>query len=110
MKNNKYEIDMCNGTLMDKLISFVKGMRRTSQIERIATAFAVWNDLILDGNKNPDDADVIHEIQTNWTPNKANTLEDTWKSTLETMKNQGIIPRGQGLHTLPMPQRGVCNE
>ena len=22
MKNNKYEIDMCNGTLMDKLISF----------------------------------------------------------------------------------------
>ena len=95
---------------MDKLISFVKGMRRTSQIERIATAFAVWNDLILDGNKNPDDADVIHEIQTNWTPNKANTLEDTWKSTLETMKNQGIIPRGQGLHTLPMPQRGVCNE
>ena len=95
---------------MDKLISFVKGMRRTSQIGRIATAFAVWNDLILDGNKNPDDADVIHEIQTNWTPNKANTLEDTWKSTLETMKNQGIIPRGQGLHTLPMPQRGVCNE
>lgn len=95
---------------MDKLISFVKGMRRASQIERIATAFAVWNDLILDGNKNPDDADVIHEIQTNWTPNKANTLEDTWKSTLETMKNQGIIPRGQGLHTLPMPQRGVCNE
>ena len=95
---------------MDKLISFVKGLRRTSQIERIATAFAVWNDLILDGNKNPDDADVIHEIQTNWTPNKANTLEDTWKSTLETMKNQGIIPRGQGLHTLPMPQRGVCNE
>ena len=22
MKNNKYEIDMCNGTLMDKLVSF----------------------------------------------------------------------------------------
>ena len=22
MKKNKYEIDMCNGTLMDKLISF----------------------------------------------------------------------------------------
>ena len=22
MKNNKYEIDMCNGTIMDKLISF----------------------------------------------------------------------------------------
>ena len=22
MKNNKYEIDMCNGSLMDKLISF----------------------------------------------------------------------------------------
>ena len=22
MKNNKYEIDMCNGSIMDKLISF----------------------------------------------------------------------------------------
>lgn len=95
---------------MDRLVSFVKGMRRTSQIERIATAFAVWNDLILDGISNPTDDEIIHEIRTNWTPNKANIFENTWKDTLGKMKRQGIIPHGQGLHTLPMSQRGRYNE
>lgn len=84
-------------------------MKRTSQIERIATIFAVWNDLILDGNLTPTDDEIIHETLTHWTPNKAKTAEDTWKGTLAKMKKQGIIPKGQGLHTLPMPQRGVNN-
>ena len=94
---------------INRLISFVKNMKRTSQIERIATIFAVWNDLILDGNRNPTDDEIVHDILTHWTPNKANTAEDTWKSTLDKMRKQGIIPKGQGLHTLPMPQRGVNN-
>lgn len=95
---------------MSKLMSFVKGMKQTSQIERIATAFAVWNDLILDGNSLPTDDEIIREIRTNWTPNKAHSPESTWKSDLEKMKRQGIVPHGQGMHTLPMPKRGVCNE
>ena len=94
---------------ISSLISFVKDMKRTSQIERIATIFAVWNDLILDGNLAPTDDEIIHETLTHWTPNKAKTAEDTWKGTLAKMKKQGIIPKGQGLHTLPMPQRGVNN-
>ncbi len=95
---------------MSKLISFVKGMKHTSQIERIATAFAVWNDLILEGNSSPTDDEIIREIRTNWTPNKAHSPESTWKGDLTKMKRQGIVPTGQGLHTLPMPKRGVCNE
>lgn len=91
---------------MSRLISFVKGLRRTSQIERIATAFAVWNDLILDGVSKPTDSQIIDEIQTTWTPNKANSSTDTWEDTLQKMKKQGIIPRGRGRHTLPRPQRG----
>lgn len=91
---------------MSRLISFVKGLRRTSQIERIATAFAVWNDLILDGIGKPTDSQIIHEIQTNWTPNKANSSTDTWEDTLQKMKKQGIIPQGRGRHTLPRPQGG----
>ena len=91
------------------LVSFVKDMKRTSQIERIATIFAVWNDLILDGSRTPTDDEIIHEILTHWTPNKANTAEGTWKGTLDKMRKQGIIPKGWGLHTLPMPQRGLNN-
>ena len=81
-----------------------------SQIERIATAFAVWNDLILEGNSSPTDDEIIREIRTNWTPNKAHSPESTWKGDLTKMKRRGIVPTGQGLHTLPMPKRGVCNE
>ncbi len=95
---------------MIRLVSFVKGLKYTRQIERIATAFAVWNDLLLDGNNNPTDADIIHRIQTAWTPNKANTAEDTWKNTLDKMRRQGIIPKGSGQHTLPRPQRGTTHE
>ncbi len=94
---------------INSLVSFVKDMKKTSQIERIATIFAVWNDLILDGNRTPTDDEIIHEILTHWTPNKANTAEGTWKGTLDKMRNQGIIPKGWGLHTLPMPQRGLNN-
>lgn len=88
---------------INSLVSFVKDMKRTSQIERIATIFAVWNDLILDGNRTPTDDEIIHEILTHWTPNKANTAEGTWKGSLDKMRKQGIIPKGWGLHTLPMP-------
>ena len=95
---------------MSKLLSFVKGMKHTSQMERITTAFAVWNDLILEGNSSPTDDEIIREIRTNWTPNKAHSPESTWKGDLTKMKRQGIVPTGQGLHTLPMPKRGVCNE
>lgn len=95
---------------MIRLVSFAKGLKHTSQIERIATAFAVWNDLLLDGNSNPTDADIIDKIQTTWTPNKANTAEDTWKNTLDKMRKQGIIPKGSGQHTLPRPQRGTNHE
>lgn len=94
---------------INRLVSFVKDMKRTSQIERIATIFAVWNDLILDGNSMPTDDEIVHEILTHWTPNKAKTAEDTWKGTLDKMRKQGIIPKGLGLHTLPMPQRGGNN-
>ena len=88
---------------INSLVSFVKDMKRTSQIERIATIFAVWNDLILDGNRTPTDDEIIHEILTHWTPNKANTAEGAWKGSLDKMRKQGIIPKGWGLHTLPMP-------
>ena len=95
---------------MSKLLSFVKGMKHTSQMERITTAFAVWNDLILEGNSSPTDDEIIREIRTNWTPNKAHSPESTWKGDLTKMKRRGIVPTGQGLHTLPMLKRGVCNE
>ena len=95
-------------TEINNLIRFVQPMKR-SQIERIATLFAVWNDMILDGNSTPSDTEIVAEVMSRWTENKANFAYDTWLDTFNKMRKQGIIPKGQGLHTLPMPQRGVNN-
>ena len=93
-----------------KLITFTKKMKNTTQLERVATLFASWNDLIIEGNQAPTDEEIIHRAITGWTPNKANFAELTWKDTLNKMRSKGIIPKGQGLHTLPMPERGDGNE
>lgn len=85
---------------IDKLIAFIRPMK-TSQVERIATLFAAWNDFIIDGNPAPTERQIIHEVMTNWTDNKANTQYATWQGTLKKMKQHGIVPQGLGLHTLP---------
>lgn len=87
-------------TEINNLIRFVQPMKR-SQIERIATLFAVWNDMILDGKSTPTDAEIVSEVMSGWTENKANFAYDTWVSTLNKMRSNGIVPKGQGLHTLP---------
>ena len=38
MKKNKYEIDMCNGTLMDKLISFAIPLMLSGILQRMFNA------------------------------------------------------------------------
>ena len=85
---------------IENFIQFVQPMKR-SQIERVATLFAVWNDMILDGNNTPTDAEIVYEVMSGWTENKANFAYDTWLGTLNKMRTNGIIPKGQGLHTLP---------
>ena len=87
-------------TEINSLIQFVQPMKR-SQIERVATLFAVWNDMILDGKSTPTDAEIVSEVMSGWTENKANFAYDTWVSTLNKMRSNGIVPKGQGLHTLP---------
>lgn len=85
---------------INSLIQFVQPMKR-SQIERVATLFAVWNDMILDGKSNPTDDEIISEVMSGWTENKANFAYDTWLGTLNKMRTNGIVPNGQGFHTLP---------
>lgn len=85
---------------IDKLVAFLRPMK-TSQVERIATLFAAWNDFIIDGNPAPTEKQIIYEVMTNWTDNKANTQYATWQGTLKKMKQYGIVPQGLGLHTLP---------
>lgn len=94
---------------INQLIDALREMK-TSQLERIATLYAVWNDFILEGENHPTDEKILHEVVTNWTPNKANPQDGTWKLSLEKMKKLGIIPTGKGLHTSRKPIRKAENE
>lgn len=94
---------------INQLIDALRDMK-TSQLERIATLYAVWNDFILEGESHPTDEKILHEVVTNWTANKANPQDVTWKLSLEKMKKLGIIPTGKGLHTSRKPMRKAENE
>lgn len=90
------------------LVDYFRPMSRR-QIERFATLFAVWNDFIIDGIMEPSDDQIIGEVLTNWTENKKNFRRSTWQDTLDKMKRQGIVPKGLGFHTLPMPEGGMSD-
>lgn len=94
---------------LDKIISFITTMKKTSQVERAATLFAAWNDFLIDGTT-PSDDQIIREVMENWTENKGHTQYLTWKNSLDKLKRSGIVPKGIGLHTLPMTQEGVNND
>lgn len=82
---------------IQKYCAFLENMS-SSESGRVATLLAAWNDFLLDG-VNPTDQQLIHEVRTNWTPNKANSPEETWLDTLNKIRKNGFIPVGKGLRT-----------
>ena len=84
---------------LEKIVDFLRPMK-TSQAERVATLLAAWNDFIIDGVSHPTDKEIIGEVVTNWTPNKANPQYSTWQDTLCKMREHRFVPKGSGVHTL----------
>ena len=82
-------------------------MKKTSQAERIATIYAVWNDFLLNGRETPSDKEILDEVRENWTPNKAHSAIKTWQDSLNKMRAYHIIPHGRGKSTLKMTERGA---
>ena len=69
----------------------------------MATVLASWNDFLIDG-VNPTDDMIINDIVTNWTANKANIAEKTWREELRQLKEKQLVPKGYGKHTLKKEQ------
>lgn len=85
---------------IQRICAFLRPMK-TSKAERVATLLAAWNDFIMDGMA-PTDQQIVQEVRSNWTPNKAHSSEATWLGTLSEMKEHQIIPFGHGKHTIHM--------
>jgi type I restriction enzyme, S subunit len=69
----------------------------TDQAELLATAYAAWNDLLLDGRPADEEA-IIKEIY-GWDESKAKFDRPRILACLEWMRKQGYVPTGTGQRT-----------
>lgn len=82
---------------LEDLLALIAPMK-TQQAEIVSTAFAAWNDLLLEG-KTPSDDDIVDLILNDWTESKKAISPDRWHSALVWMREKGLTPRGLGEHT-----------
>lgn len=68
---------------------------RFRRIEVVATAYAAWNNLRLDGIE-ASDAQIIHEGRENWHPEKMKIKPEEFRIALNWMRQHRIVPRGVG--------------
>lgn len=66
--------------------------------EIVATVYAAWNNLIIQGNKSPTDQQIVQEARYNWSSRKLTLEEDRFYKAIEWMKQEeiNIIPVGYG--------------
>lgn len=83
-------------TDLDRLLDHIAGMN-TDEAELFATAYAAWNDLIIDGRPAHDDA-IVAEVH-GWHPEKARFTPQMICSRLRWMRQHGYVPTGHGERT-----------
>lgn len=81
---------------IDDLLALISPMN-TQQAGIVSTAFAAWNDLLLEGEA-PTDEEIVHLILNDWNESKQGIAADRWHSALHWMRDQGLVPRGVGEH------------
>jgi type I restriction enzyme S subunit len=89
----------------DRLLSLFQN-KTTEEAEIIATLFAAWNDLLIDG-KSPSDDEIIREVRENWHYKKERftpTLLTRW---LNWLRQQSVTPRGLAPRTRQQLKLGL---
>ncbi|HMH12377.1 MAG TPA: restriction endonuclease subunit S [Edaphobacter sp.] len=92
-------------TEFDRLLNLFQN-KTTEEAEIIATLFAAWNDLLIDG-KFPSDDEIIREVRENWHYKKERftpTLLTRW---LNWLRQQSVIPRGLAPRTRQQLKLGL---
>ena len=65
------------------------------QAEIVATVYAAWNNLLLEG-KSPDDDEIVYESRENWHPNKLKIDRQRFLNAVEWLRKEGVVPQGAG--------------
>jgi hypothetical protein len=72
--------------------------------EIIATTYAGWNNLILNGNVSPSDEEIVHESRENWSERKLKIARERFFKAIEWMRKNEIVPTGYGA-VVPFPKK-----
>lgn len=73
--------------------------KKTEDAEIVATLFAAWNDFLLSG-VSPTDEQIIQEVREQWHPAKAKFTPEQLKHWLDWMRDNSIVPTGEGSKTI----------
>ncbi len=74
----------------------------TDRCEIFSTAYAAWNDLLIWGREETEEA-ILHEILDRWNPTKKRFKPERWLAAIQWMKKQGFTPTGFG-HPTASPE------
>lgn len=79
---------------VDALINLLLPLN-SRQAEIVATLYAAWNNLLLQG-QSPDDEAIVHEARENWHASKLKIERDKFFRGLRWMREHGLVPAGRG--------------
>ncbi|RZK39056.1 MAG: type I restriction endonuclease subunit S [Pedobacter sp.] len=91
-----------NKQLDDLIALFLEFDLEASEI--IATTYAGWNNLILCGNANPSDEEIVYESRENWSDRKLTIARERFFKAIEWMRKNQIVPTGYGT-VVPFPKK-----
>lgn len=81
-------------TVLDRVVDLLMPLK-TIETEILATVYAAWNNLMLEGIE-PADAAIIHEARENWHPEKRKYTEEQFLNAIHKLRNNGVVPTGRG--------------
>lgn len=79
---------------VDALINLLLPLN-SRQSEIVATLYAAWNNLLLQG-QTPDDEAIVQEARENWHASKLKIERDRFFRGLRWMREHGLVPTGRG--------------
>jgi type I restriction enzyme, S subunit len=82
----------------DRLLGLL-AQKPTVEVEIIATLFAAWNDILIDGRA-PSDDEIVQEVRENWHPSKQRFTQAELKIWLAWLRQHALVPQGKGPHTV----------
>lgn len=91
------KLQRCLGAQYGQLIALIDLLvpMDKEQAEILATVYAAWNNLIIDGAEITDEA-IVYEARENWHPDKLSLERARFFKAIEWMKSKKLLPNGNG--------------